>query len=161
MPADIHQTPIAHARRAGGFARAARQAAVEMELRARGRLSPLEHLLDEVDAATRAVELIAQQLVGRAGRRAHAAMRALAQDRVRLPAFGCVADKLSEVRLHRYPSLVTHHPSLAYRSGYIQPGLRMPEGSKTCFKLRCSFISTGESGWKTPADRSPRRNSVA
>ena len=46
----------------------------------------LEHLLDQVDAPARAVELVAQQLVGRARRRAEAAMHARAQDRVGLAA---------------------------------------------------------------------------
>jgi hypothetical protein len=39
-----------------------------------------EHLLDQVDAAARAVELVAQQLVGGAGGGAEAAVHALAQD---------------------------------------------------------------------------------
>jgi hypothetical protein len=47
----------------------------------------LEHLLDQVDAAARAVELVAEQLVGRAGRGAEAAVHALAQDRLGLAAF--------------------------------------------------------------------------
>src|SRR5512134_4158786 len=100
MPADVHQPAVAHTGRAGGLARAAGKAAVEMELRFCRRHRPLEHLLDEVDAATRAVQLVAQELVGRAGCRAHAAMRALAQDRVRFPAFRGVLDEWSEARLH-------------------------------------------------------------
>ncbi len=41
-----------------------------------------QHLLDEIDAAPRSVELVAQQLVGRAGGVAETAVHALAQDRV-------------------------------------------------------------------------------
>ena len=52
------------------------------------------HLLDQVDAAARPVEFVAEQLVGRAGRGAKAAMHALAQDRVGLAAVGRVADGL-------------------------------------------------------------------
>ena len=43
----------------------------------------LQHVLDQIDAAARAVELVAQQHIGRAGRVAEAAMDAGAQDRVR------------------------------------------------------------------------------
>ena len=47
-----------------------------------------QHLLDQVDAAARAVELVAQQLVGGAGGGAEAAVHALAQDGLGLRAFG-------------------------------------------------------------------------
>ena len=40
----------------------------------------LQHVLDQVDAAARAVELVAEQHIGRAGRGAEAAMHAGAQD---------------------------------------------------------------------------------
>ena len=50
----------------------------------------LEHLLDQVDAPARAVELVAQQLIGRAGRRAETAVHAGAQDRVGFAALGRV-----------------------------------------------------------------------
>ena len=40
----------------------------------------LQHVLDEIDAASRAVELVAEQHIGRAGRGAEAAMHAGAQD---------------------------------------------------------------------------------
>ena len=43
----------------------------------------LQHVLDQVDAPARAVELVAQHLVGRAGRGAEAAMHAGPQDPVR------------------------------------------------------------------------------
>ena len=39
-----------------------------------------EYLLDQINAATRAVEFIAEQLIGRAGRGAKAAMHAGPQD---------------------------------------------------------------------------------
>jgi len=79
-PADLDQVAVLHAGRAGGLAVATGQAAVEVELRgARGRVA-LEHLLDEVNAATRPVELVAEQLIGRAGGGAEAAVHALAQD---------------------------------------------------------------------------------
>ena len=63
----------------------------------RGDRVAFEHLLDQVDAAARAVELVAEQLIGRAGRGAEAAMHALAQDRVGLLPSG-VSDEIERVR---------------------------------------------------------------
>ena len=65
-----------------------------MQLGAGSGGATLEDLLDKVDASTRAVELIAQQLVGGAGRGAETAMHAGAQDRVRLPALGRILNKV-------------------------------------------------------------------
>ena len=45
-----------------------------------GRPVVLQHLLDQVDAPTRAVELVAEGDIGRAGRGAEAAMHAFADD---------------------------------------------------------------------------------
>ena len=79
----VDQMHVMHARRAGRHAGQARQAAVDMldDLVVR-RPAALQHLLDQVDASPRAVEFIAQHLVGGAGRRAEAAMHAGPQDLV-------------------------------------------------------------------------------
>ena len=61
----------------------------------------LEHLLDQVDAAARAVELVAEQLVGRAGGGAEAAVHALAQDGLGRLAFGRALELGAEGGLHR------------------------------------------------------------
>jgi len=53
-----------------------------------------EHLLDQVDATARSVEFVAQQLEGRAGGRAEAAMNAAAQNGVGLAASRCVPDEI-------------------------------------------------------------------
>ena len=99
-PADLDQVAVLHARRAGRLAVAAGEAAVEVDLRrARHRLA-FEHLLHQVDAPARAVELVAEQLVGRAGRGAEAAVHALAQDRLGLDAFGRVLEFGGEMGLH-------------------------------------------------------------
>ena len=66
----------------------------------RRRLAALEHVLDEVDAAARAVELVAEQHVGRAGRVAEAAMDAGAQDAVRVREFGIGELGEGEMGLH-------------------------------------------------------------
>ena len=60
----------------------------------------LEHLLDEVDAAARAVELVAEQLVGRAGGGAEAAVHALAQDRLGFLALGGAGELGGDGGLH-------------------------------------------------------------
>ena len=70
-----------HAGRAGGHAGEAAQAAVDMlDHLPGGRLAVLQHVLDEVDAPARAVELIAEQQIGGACGRAEAAMHTGAQD---------------------------------------------------------------------------------
>ncbi len=100
VPADVDEAPVSHARRTRGLAAAAGEAAIEMHPRRCGDLLALERLLDEVDASARTVEIVAQQLVGRAGRRAEAAVDARAQDRVRFATLGRVADEIGERGLH-------------------------------------------------------------
>ncbi len=72
--------PYSHAAGAGGLAVAAGQAAVKVQLRAARHRRAFEHLLHQVDAPARAVEFVAEQLVGGAGGGAEAAVHALAQD---------------------------------------------------------------------------------
>ena len=60
----------------------------------------LEDLLDLVDAAARPIQFVAQQLVGRAGRGAEAAVHAGAQDPVRLAAAGRISNEIGERCLH-------------------------------------------------------------
>ncbi len=79
-PGEIDEMHIVDAARTGGHAGEAREAAVDMVGRRRRHLALLEHLLHQVDAAARAVALIAREHVSRAGRRAEAAMNATAQD---------------------------------------------------------------------------------
>ena len=83
-PGVIDEMHVMHARRAGRHASEAGQAAVDMldRLLVRHALV-LEHVLDEIDPPTRRIELVAQHLVGRAGRGAETAMHASAQDLVR------------------------------------------------------------------------------
>ncbi len=100
VPADVDEAPVSHARRTRGLAAAAGEAAIEMHPRRRGDLLALERLLDEVDAPARTVEIVAEQLVGRAGRRAEAAVDARAEDRIRFATLGRVADEIGERGLH-------------------------------------------------------------
>src|SRR5204863_9268816 len=74
--------------------------AVEVELGLRADRRAFERALDEIDASAGTVEVIAEHLIARTGRGAKAAMHALAQDVLGLPAFGGVADEVGEPGLH-------------------------------------------------------------
>ncbi len=81
----------------------------------RRRAVGLQHVLDQIDAPARAVEFVAEQHIGRAGRGAEAAMHAGAQD-----LFGGVDGGVGElgggkIRLHR-----------GYRPSRMRPGLSTP-----------------------------------
>src|SRR5258708_2038586 len=97
---DVDEAPVLHARWTGRLAGAACEAAVEVQPRLVGDRRAFERAFHEVDAAARAVEVVAQNLVGRAGRGAEAAMHAFAQDRLGLAPFGRIANKVSELGLH-------------------------------------------------------------
>jgi hypothetical protein len=99
-PADVDEVAVLDARRAGRLAVAAGQAAVQVQLRLARRLHPFQHLLDQVDAAARPVQLVAQQLVGRAGGRAEAAVHAAPQDGLGLGAIGRAGELGGERGLH-------------------------------------------------------------
>src|SRR6202162_1499272 len=106
VAADVDKAPVFDSRGACRLARAAGDAAVQVQLRARGDRRALEHLLHEVDATARAVELVAQQVVGGTGREAEAAMHALAQDRVGLDSLRRVLDPVGEPSLHQPKALM-------------------------------------------------------
>ena len=77
----IDQMHVMHAGGAGRHAGQTREAAVDvLDHVARRRPLVLEHLLDQIDAPARTVELVAEQHVSRAGGGAKAAMHAGAQD---------------------------------------------------------------------------------
>ena len=71
-----------------------------MQLRAMGDWLTFEHLLDQIDAATRPVEFVAEQLIGRAGRVAETAVHAGPQDGLGFTAFVAVFDEIGEVGFH-------------------------------------------------------------
>ena len=76
----IDQVHVVHAGRTGGHAGEAGQAAIDVAHHLLGgRTARLQHVLDQVDAAARTVEFVAEQQEGRTGRGAHAAMHAGAQ----------------------------------------------------------------------------------
>ena len=100
LAADVHQVAVVHAAGAGAFAVAASQAAVQMLLRLARRRLTFEHLLDKVNASARAVQLVAQQLVSRAGGGTKAAVHALAQNSFGSQAVGRALEFGSEMGLH-------------------------------------------------------------
>ena len=113
-----------------------------MKLRLRGDWRTFENLLDEIDAPTRTIQLVTQQLIRRAGRGAKTAVNALTKDGVGLLAVRRVSDEVSKVGLHGRPR--------SQRSLYIRPRLKMPCGSNTAFRLRWTFAMAGDSGVNTP-----------
>src|SRR5258707_1062246 len=136
------------ARRAGRHAGEAGQAAVDMldHLPAR-RLALLQHVLDEIDAPARRIVLVAEQEIGRAGRRAEAAMHTGAQDLLGLGGIGIGKLGEGERGLH------------GYRPAHIRPGLSTPLGSKLSLTRRVSAPSGPAGGSNTsiaaPEDARP------
>ena len=106
----------------------------------RRRAVVLQHVLDEVDASPRAVELVAEQHIGRAGRGAEAAMHAGAQNLFRHADVRVGELRGGEVRLHQRPSC-------------MRPGLRMPRGSNPFFTRAVSRASSALRGSNTGVDR--------
>ena len=100
LAADIHQVAVGHAAGTGGLAVAAGQAAVQVQLRLARDRRTFQHLLHQVDAAARAVEFVAQQLVGGASGEAEAAVHAFAQDGLGLLAVVRALEFGSQVGLH-------------------------------------------------------------
>ena len=97
----IDQMHVVHARGARGHAGEAREAAIDVRRHLRvGRPVVLEHFLDQIDAPARAIELVAEQHVGRAGRKTKAAMHAGAQNLVRFPDIGVGELGEGEIGLH-------------------------------------------------------------
>lgn len=81
----IDQMHIMHAGRTGCHAGKTRQAAVDMFDRFLvRRLIILQHVFHQIDAATRGIELVAQDRIGRASGGTKAAMYAGAQDLFRM-----------------------------------------------------------------------------
>ena len=87
--ADLDQAAVLNSRGAGGFAGLAGQATIQVQLRGGAGFAALQHILDQIDAPARSVEFVAEQLVGRAGGVAHAAVHATGDDAARaLGGFG-------------------------------------------------------------------------
>jgi len=118
-PRVIDEVHVVHPGRAGRHAGEAGEAAVDMldDFRRR-RAIRLQHVLDEVDAPARAVEFVAEQHIGRAGRGAESAMHAGAQNLVGFRNIGIGKLREAEFGFHVADSRL------------IRPRLRMFFGSK-------------------------------
>src|SRR6202790_2668096 len=110
---------IVHAGGTGGHAGETGETAVDVLDHLRGwRPVFLQHLLDEIDSAARAIELVAEQHVGRASRGAESAMHAGPQDLVGLRNIGIGELRQAEFGFHVADPRVS------------RPRLRMFFGSK-------------------------------
>ena len=99
----------------------------------------LQHLLDEIDAPARRIELVAEQHIGRAGRLAEAAMHAGAQDLVGGCDVGIGELRQGEIGLHHTPA-------------HMRPGLSTPLGSKLSFTRLLTPPSAPVCGSNTSTD---------
>ena len=118
LTADVEQSPVADAFRAGRLAGAAAQAAVKVVQDVAGEAAPLErlqgiarghvgstrrttlqHLLDQVDAAARTVPLVAQQSEGGTAERALTALHTGAEQFGTLAAQGSVSVAFGQLDL--------------------------------------------------------------
>jgi hypothetical protein len=84
------------------------------------RLRAFKHLLDKVDASSRAIQLVTQQLVGGAGGGTEAAVHALAQNGLGLAAVGRVLVFRGELGLHA--RIVKHHRAVPDALAALLPG---------------------------------------
>src|SRR3984893_15395 len=114
----INQVHVVHAGGTGGHAGKTGKEAIDVpnDFGSR-RPAALKHVLDQVDAPARGIELIPKQHVGRTGCRTEAAVNAGAQDSVRFRGIGI--GELGEGKR-----------GLHYTPAHIRPGLRTPLGSK-------------------------------
>ena len=130
----IDQMLIMDAGRAGSLAGKAGQAAIDMERDlGGGRTVMFQHILDQIDAAAGAIEFVAQQRIGRAGRQAEAAMDAGPQ----------IAFAVGDRRIGQLfgSEAGLHQPSMAMR-----PAPRMRQGSKADLTRRCRAARAGSGG---------------
>src|SRR3569623_626203 len=97
----------------------------------------LQHLLDEVDAAARAIEFVTEQHIGRARCGAEAAMHALAQDGV----------GFRDIRIGKLGERKFGLHGLSSRR--MRPRLRIWRGSKLCLRRRLNAATPGACGWNT------------
>ena len=97
---DLDQPAVSHTGRAGGFTGAAGKATVKMGLCSGADLVAFQHLLDQVDATARPVQLIAKQLVGWAGGCTETAVYAGAQNRLCILDVRVAQKLFADVGLH-------------------------------------------------------------
>src|SRR3954454_15486785 len=133
---------VVYARRTGGHAGEAGQAAIDMLDHLRRRRPILfQHLLDQIDPAARTIEFVAEQHIGRAGRGAKAAMHASTQDIVGFGDIGVGELGEAEFGFHGTTTRVN------------RPRLRMFLGSKLWRTRSLKPARPPVCGWKTSTSR--------
>src|SRR5690606_26240287 len=121
-----------------------------MQLRGGSHFFAFEHLLDQINAPSRAIEFVSQLKIGGTCRQAEATVNTAAQYFLGLSALWGVACPRSKIGLHGQSSLNN------------LPGLNIPVGSNSCLSLSVMARTPGDGGWKTGTDGWPScRNKVA
>ena len=134
----VDEVHVVHARRTCRHAGQARQAAIDVQDDlCRRRTVVLQHVLDEVDAPARRIELVAVEHIGRTGRGAEAAMHAGAQDLFRFRDIRIGELREGEGGLH------------GYTPAHMRPALSTPCGSKLSRTRFVNAASAAGSGSKT------------
>jgi hypothetical protein len=100
LAANIDQAAILHTGGTGGFAITTAQAAIKMLLGNRRDGLSFQHLFHQIDATARAIQLVAQQLIGWAGRVAKSAMHTTPQNGFGFLTLRGMANEFSELSLH-------------------------------------------------------------
>ena len=119
-----------------------RQRSICLTVSAVGVSSRGQHVLDQIDAAARTVEFVAEQQIGRAGRGAEPAMGAVAQDLFGLRGIGIGELFGGEIGAHATQLRST-----------MRPGFRMWRGSKLSLTRAASAASAGGCGSNTGTAR--------
>src|SRR5215470_5142628 len=104
---------------------------------ARRRLVLFEHILDQINPAARGIELVPEQDIGRARRRAESAVNASAQDLLGGSELRILQLCEGERGLHRQTP------------AHMRPGLSTPFGSKLSFTRLVKAPMAGSSGANT------------
>ena len=145
-PRIFEEVGVDHAAGTGGLAGKAGEAVVDMLDRAGGRGDPaFEHVLDQVDAAARSLELVAGQEIGRTGGVAEPAVHAGAQHLLGHLHAGIALQLRGYRSLHRFlgPVRIPEPPVL--------PGYRQRACFPDPFTRRCPAGSIRVQGGSCPA----------
>ena len=100
LSANFRESPVLHTRWTGGFTGPAGQTAIQMSLCGRADGVTFQHLFDEINSSSRAVEFIAQQLIGGAGGRTKTAVHTFSQDGFRGAPLRGIFHEIREISLH-------------------------------------------------------------
>jgi len=150
LSANIDEPAIFNTAGASGLAIATREATIEMKLRAAGDFATLKHLLDEVNASPRPIQLVSEELVRWAGGIAETTMHAFAHDRLGLLGVGCPFELRTQVRLHWRSLQISIETATIEYPVRIESILQSSVNTHQGFGHRCeralSFVSGAHQG---------------